>query len=49
MKKMRKQIPGQWNDICVYAMITSILRQKMCKLRTLNISEGKFLTYVYDN
>ena len=48
MGKMRKQFPGQWNDACVYAMISSLLRQKVCKLRKLAISGGKFLTYHYD-
>ena len=48
MGKMRKQFPGQWNDACVYAMISSILRQKVCKLRKLTINGGKFMTYVYD-
>ena len=45
MGKMRKQFPGQWIDACVYAMISSILRQKVCKLRKLAINGGKFLTY----
>jgi hypothetical protein len=48
MGKMRLQFPGQWNDTSVYAMISSILRQKVCKLRKLDISGGKFLTYDYD-
>ena len=48
MGKMRKQFPGQWNDACVYAMISSILRQKVCKLRKLAINGGKFLTSFYD-
>jgi hypothetical protein len=48
MGKMRKQFPGQWNDACVYAMISSLLRQKVCKLRKLAISGGKILTYHYD-
>jgi hypothetical protein len=26
MEKMRKQFLGQWNDACVYSMISSILR-----------------------
>ena len=49
MGKLGSNFLGQLNDTCVCAMISSILRQKMCKLRKLAISAGKFLTYVYDN
>ena len=47
--KMRKQFLRQWNDACIYAMIISTLRQKVCKLRKLASSGGKFLIYVYEN